>query len=220
MRWYTLGSNGKKPRNLVGNKYGRLTVKSRAESNTRRIKWLCLCDCGNEKVVSGENLMSGHTKSCGCLLREAITSHGMSNSKMYKRWSSMKGRCNDPNRKAYKDYGGRGIKVCKEWEESFDLFYRDVIDGYKDGLELDRVNNDEGYSKENCRWVTRKENARNTRANRIIDGNNLAKYCEEHGIKKNTIISRITKGGWDEKEALYTPKQRGRYGVHQSSRPQ
>ena len=217
MRWYTLGSNGKKPRNLVGNKYGRLTVKSRAESNTRRTKWLCLCDCGNEKVVSGENLMSGHTKSCGCLLREAITSHGMSHDKLYKRWSSMKARCNNPNNPAYKNYGGRGIQVCKEWEESFDSFYRDMIEGYEDGLELDRVNNDEGYSKENCRWVTHKENNRNKRTNRVIDGINLAEYCEEHGINENRVISRITKCGWDEREALYTPKQRGRYDVHFSS---
>lgn len=206
-------------RDLVGNKYGRLTVISRAESKTRRIKWNCICECGNTSIVSGENLMSGHTKSCGCLLSERITSHGKSHNRIYKVWSGMKARCSNKNNLAYKDYGGRGIKVCEKWANSFEEFYKDMGDEYRNGLEIDRINNDGNYEPGNCRWVTRKVNSRNKRTTRVIDGHILMDYCDEHGISENLVVNRITKLGWDEKEALYTPKQRGRYGVHLSTQP-
>ena len=209
----------KKARDLTGNKYGRLTVVSRAESKTRRIKWNCICECGNTSIVSGENLMSGHTKSCGCLLSERRTSHGKSKTRLYNIWRKMKSRCTNKNETHYNDYGGRGIEVCPRWFSSFDNFYNDMIEGYDDSLCIDRINNDGNYEPGNCRWVTRKVNSRNTRASRFIDGHNLAEYCEKYNIPKNRVISRITKNGWDEKEALYTPKQRGRYGVHNSTQP-
>ena len=102
----------RKARDLTGNKYGRLTVVSRAESKTRRIKWNCICECGNTSIVSGENLMSGHTKSCGCLLSERRTSHGKSKTRLYNIWRKMKSRYTNKNETHYKDYGGRGIEVC------------------------------------------------------------------------------------------------------------
>ena len=222
-----MGWNKREPENLIGKKFGFLTVLERAESNTRRIKWRCICDCGTEKIVSGENLRSGHTKSCGCYQKKRLRETkgvselvaNMSCSPIYKVWSAMKQRCNNPKNAYYCNYGGRGITVCESWNTSFENFYRDMAEGYKKGLELDRIDNNKGYSPDNCRWVTRKVNQRNKRNSRIIDGHNLAEFCEKTGQSENRVISRITKNGWNEKEALYTPKQRGRYGVHITTQP-
>ncbi len=166
---------------LTGKKFGRLTVLKRAE-NTKygKSQWECLCDCGTQKTIIGSSLTQGKTHSCGCLMREkATTLIAEARSKiktksrfapgysrrgplyhLYSIWCNMKHRCNNPNNRVFYRYGGRGIRYAPEWEE-FDSFAKWALEnGYKDGLSLDRIDNDGNYSPENCQWLTRQDNAR------------------------------------------------------------
>lgn len=122
--------------------------------------WSCICECGRKCVVGTSSLTLGYTKSCGCLQREAIKAlakHGMTGTAIYKCWASMKQRCNNPNIVNWEIYGGRGITYDQNWE-SFDGFYADMGDTFEDGLEIDRIDVNGNYCKENCRWVTHNEN--------------------------------------------------------------
>lgn len=130
----------------------------------------CLCTCGAVREVRVPRLLSEHTRSCGsCQQAASQTTHGLSKKgqwhPLYSVWSNMKTRCTNPRVNAYKDYGGRGITVCDEWQQ-FENFYRDMVTGYAEGLTLERKNNDKGYSAGNCRWATRKEQAANRRTPR------------------------------------------------------
>lgn len=165
-------------KDITGEKYGRLKVIRRVENDRfQNAQWECLCDCGNIVVATGHSLRSGHTKSCGCLqkekaadtMKETMTTHGLTNHPLYRIWSGMIKRCVNPKCKAYKNYGKRGVSVCEEWMNSFKTFYDDVIDGYKPGLELDRINNDANYCKENCHWVSTQRNCRNKRNNHMVE---------------------------------------------------
>lgn len=152
--------------NLQGDRFGRLTaVYYISGSKSKKSKWHCVCDCGSTKEVSTGNLTNGKTKSCGCLTSELTTKrnikHGMTNKKVYKTWSAIINRCNNPNATRYENYGGRGIKVCDKWL-SFLGFYEDMGD-QPEGHSIERIDVDGGYSADNCIWIQNSKQAANKR---------------------------------------------------------
>lgn len=148
--------------NLEGLKFGKLTANKVVGKDTQgKLMWECECECGNTTKVSRSNLTrKDGTKSCGCLRFE--NSHNLSNSKFYQSWLDMKKRCDDVNNKGYENYGGRGIKYSVEWVD-FEGFVVDMFDSYVDGLTLERNDVNGDYCKENCSWVSKKDQAKNKR---------------------------------------------------------
>ena len=199
---------------LTGFRFGRLTVLHEAgRSKAGKVLWLCQCDCGNTKIIVGGDLRSGRTASCGCyhhrVVTEQVTIHGSRFSRLYRIWSAMKYRCGSPSADNYADYGGRGIKVCTEWERSFSAFKKWALEnGYSDELSIDRIDGDAGYSPENCRWADAVTQARNKRSNRnlIFQGKkqSAAAWADETGIPVKTIYCRLD-AGWSVERALTEP---------------
>lgn len=196
---------------LTGKKFNMLTVISRAENTKEGItRWVCLCDCGNTTIVRGHNLKSNAVKSCGCLTHVPRYTHGLSNTRLYRIWNAMKCRCNLPTNNNYKNYGGRGIKICKEWNDNFLSFYDwAMANGYSENLTIERLNNDGNYEPDNCRWATKKEQANNRRYCVMITYNgktqNLTQWCKELNLDYKFIHNRIKKNKWDFERAITTP---------------
>ena len=176
-------------KDLTGRRFGRLVViREYGRSKDRQVTWLCKCDCGGEVVVTSCHLRSGHTQSCGCLHRERITKHGCTNKNWYAVDSNMMERCGHSKGASERDlsnYRDRGITVCELWQKS-PLAFGDWLfaQGWHKGLQIDRIDNNLGYSPDNCSVVTPKENTNNRRNTlRFDDGTPLAMLCSSLGIE-------------------------------------
>jgi len=201
---------------LTGQIFNRLTVLSHARKNEHgQFLWLCICNCSNknEVTVMGGHLRSGHTQSCGCLRLEAATksttTHGMSGkdtrTKEYRCWANMKTRCYNSHIIQYQDYGGRGIKVCDHWRNSFENFFKDMGKAPSSNHSIERIDNDSNYQPGNCKWVTDQEQANNKRDNRMIGNQTLAEICREKDLPYSIVNDRINKLNWSIEKALNTP---------------
>jgi hypothetical protein len=198
---------GRKLIDLTGQRFGKLVaIKPVGKNKSLNYLWLCKCDCDKEVVTGSNSLIKGNTKSCGCLLIKHGHSHSErydGESPTYKSWVSMKQRCNNPKNPGYKNYGGRGITVCERWLK-FENFLEDMGER-PHRLSLDRIDNNKGYYKENCRWATRNEQNRNQRSNINIslDGKLLClkDYCKQKNINYSMVIVRLSRG-WSLKNAV------------------
>lgn len=196
--------------NLVGKRYGRLVVIKRAKNDKMgRVRWLCQCDCGNQKIVRRSSLQSGLTKSCGCWLKDnpSNVSHRMSKTRVYGIWCAVKDRCYNTNVPTYKNYGGRGIAVCEEWRNDPIAFIEWAYEnGYSDDLSIDRIDVNGNYEPSNCRWADIETQANNKRNTVFITCNgethNLKEWSEITGIKHSVIYNRYRVYGWSAERAL------------------
>lgn len=190
------------PRDLVGKRFGKWIVLEFVSTGPL---WRCRCDCGVEKVVRGKNLLSGRSQSCGCLVVEStrarLTVHGHAKSTgkhpVYIVWCRMKGRCSNPKVAAFPWYGGRGIKVCDRWVNSFQAFLSDMGDRPSPAHSIDRIDSDGDYEPTNCQWSTRDVQLQNRRT--------------DHKDKPTDVVSRACfkarmRHGWPEALARSTPR--------------
>jgi hypothetical protein len=209
---------GVKAPDLTGQRFGRLVVVSREENGKGgRARWSCQCDCGSETVVRAKDLRAGHTRSCGCIQREAARANGASSathghccnrrsSPTYISWESMRKRCDNSKSDSFASHGGRGIKVCDRWK-SFGNFLEDMGE-CPPGLTLERLDNDLGYSPDNCSWETQAVQNRNKRNNRWLTFRGETKIITDWattlGISKKTLQGRLYRG-WGIEVALTAP---------------
>lgn len=214
---------------ITNDRYGRLLVIRETEPATyskKKIKrWICRCDCGNTVVVRQSDLRSGKTVSCGCYNKDIINqpkTHGKSRTKLYMVYTSIKQRCLNPNNKNYDDYGGRGIKICNEWEKDYITFEKWAIDnGYKEGLTIDRINNDGNYEPSNCRWSDKKTQVNNQRIRKdnktgikgvFVSGNKFVVQLTIDGKRRYLgTVNTLEEARALTEEAQ--PKEQGLFGV-------
>jgi hypothetical protein len=197
---------------LTGQRFGRVVaLKPAGRNKQQNVIWSCICDCGKTAIVSQSNLvraLKGVNVSCGCFKKEnarkLLTTHGLSKdelgkqSRLYGIWADMKRRCLNPDREEFQNYGGRGIGFCEGWSEYKPFYEWAMANGYRDDLTLERRDNNKGYSPDNCKWATMKEQKNNTRRNHLItyDGRTmtLTAWAGSLGMKVNTLWLRIKKG--------------------------
>lgn len=206
--------------NMTGERFGTQVVLAAAGVDLhRQALWLVRCDCGTERKVQGGKLRRGESTSCGCgkpaKCAAANIKHGAASrgrlTPEYRTWSNMIFRCENPAGKSYRDYGGRGIRVCERWRNDFAVFLADM--GLKPSAkhEVDRINNDGDYEPNNCRWATRRQNARNKRSNVLLEAQGrrmlLVDWARELGVCESTISQRLLHG-WSVERAVTTPPRR------------
>lgn len=206
---------------MIGNKFGRLTVIA----NSSRPRYLvCRCDCGTEKEIRDDHLKNNLSKSCGCLIRDVLlernallAKHGMYLTPTYKSWKSMRTRCLNQNSEQFHRYGGRGITVCKEWD-NFENFLADMGER-PSGTTLDRIDSNGHYEPGNCRWATMKVQENNKRNNVTMTFNGktltVAQWADETGIGYQTIRARM-KMGWTPEDVLTLPVSKIRRSSRQN----
>jgi hypothetical protein len=178
-----------------------------AEYRGGRAYFICQCDCGRQKSIRVDGVLSGHSKSCGCFNPKGRLIHGHARSPEYKVWVAAKQRCKNQKDARYKDYGGRGISLSPDWE-SFENFHRDMGSRPSSLHTLDRIDNNKGYEKENCRWTTQPVQQRNRSNNRRITFNGvtlcITDWAARTGISLSTLRKRIS-NGWELEKALTLP---------------
>lgn len=206
--------------NLIGKKYGKLTVIGLSPKKSgRKSYWVCKCDCGNKHIVRSDVLKKGDVQSCGCLKKEQdkknLTTHWRhmeSGTHLHQTWLGIKDRCTNENVKCYSRYGGRGIMVCDEWMNSYEKF-RDwaLSNGYKRSLSIERINVNGNYEPCNCKWIPMVEQANNRRNTVWIEWNgkvqNLKQWADELGFNYGTLNSRYNRSGMRPPE-LFEPVER------------
>lgn len=200
----------------VGDRVGRLTVIASAGRKHNNNRWLCLCDCGTPAKEVSESNLGRNTFSCGCLFREKMRKHGAArdgrHTPEYLAWAHIVDRCTRPTSGEWHNYGARGITICDEWRENAAAFLEHIGPRPSAQHQIDRIDNERGYEPGNVRWVTRKENCRNTRRNRWVEflgrRMTLAEAIELSGLSGNRVRSRIWKG-WDPIRALTEPVRVG-----------
>lgn len=195
---------------LIGNHFGKLTVLCRSKENSKsgNAKWICQCDCGNQAIVIGSHLRSGHTTSCGCN-KISEQAQGLSSTRLYRIWINMHNRCYNKKHDAFKWYGAQGIKVCNEWHSFLPFKEWAEKNGYDDTLSIDRIDGQNDYKPSNCRWQTQKEQMNNVSSNRILVFNNeeltQAKFAEKYKLKYHTVVNRL-RLGWSLDKIVNTPE--------------
>ena len=206
---------------LTNQTFGRLTVIEEApprvyQSGRKIYMWKCRCECGNICTVATSDLRSGHTASCGCYQKECASeakkTHGKSKERLYNIYKNMHKRCDDPSCGHYKWYGGKGISVCHEWsgDNGVAAFFEWALNnGYSDELTIDRIDGNKGYSPDNCRWATRKQQSNNIKSNVILTYNGkdytLSELAEYAKMPRGTLRTRIFKLGMEVKNAVEKP---------------
>lgn len=211
---------------LTGKKFGRFLVVGLSGKNRHgSAMWRCRCECGTEKIIDGQGLRKGSTVSCGCLRAEHLRrgreylhvssrTHGESRSREHKIWRCIVYRCYTSTAPEFPCYGGRGIRVCKRWRESFPAFLEDMGKAPSLKHTIDRIDNDGPYSPENCRWATRKEQANNRRDNTRISyqgvDKTISQWSDDLGVDPHLLYDRINRRGWTAEKAFTTPVKRKR----------
>ena len=200
---------------LTGQVFSRLTAVAFAGNRGKKKEryWECLCECGKTHVVQAYSLRSGNTQSCGCLALEVRSTHKQSYSDEYHTWQAMKERCHNPNATKYYMYGARGITVCPSWVTSFENFFADMGNRPAKDYSIERLNGNEGYSKENCVWADKTAQANNTRLNRPItylgEILNLGQWAKKFHIPVTTLLNRLDTRKMSLEDALtFKPFQR------------
>lgn len=192
---------------LSGKRFGKLTVIDIAEHiKGKHIKWRCVCDCGTEIITAGVYLTNGKKTHCGC---GKSFSYRLAYPRIYSIWLNMKDRCTNVNNNHYKDYGGRGITICQEWQDDFETFCKwSLENGYNDDLSIDRISVNGNYEPSNCRWITMFDQMANTRKNVYVTYNgetkHLSEWCRIFNVTYTTMAYRL-KNGYSVEEAFETP---------------
>lgn len=204
---------------LTGQRFERLLVIERAGSRKGQTMWRCRCDCGNERVIQSSSLTGGRSRSCGCLHWELSAQILQSNNffrdgayrdkRLFGIWSAMKQRCLNPNNPEYAIYGGRGIEICREWLDDFLVFQKWAFENdYREDLTIDRIDNEQGYFPENCRWTDMRVQSNNQRRTTMLsfEGKTqaLSYWADEVGLSRNTLKGRLRRG-WSVERALTEP---------------
>lgn len=194
----------------MNRKYNRLTPISVDEKSNHH--WICKCDCGNIKSIDRSRVITGKTKSCGCIQKEQLSKRlkkeGTENKRLHRIWKNMRQRCSNPKLATYKNYMARGITICEEWNDYTEFYKWALANGYRDDLTIDRIDNDGNYCPENCRWVDRGIQNRNRRGLNVITFNGktkcLAEWAREIGMNLDALDTRL-KRGWTVEQAFTIP---------------
>lgn len=201
--WIGATDDTQAPRDHTGSTFGKWTALSKGANHGIRTTWLCRCECGTEREVMTHHLVRGTSKSCGCARYTVVEQRHAH--PLYRTWCNMVQRCYNPRNSQYRDYGARGISICAEWRSDFMRFVSDMGEKPTPKHTIERKNNDEGYTPDNCEWADRSSQMRNTRRNHLVRFRGrlmpLVEACELSGVNYGTAKWRL-RNGRSEEEAF------------------